>query len=206
MKKIIAFSLSFAILGMGILGASVFFCLTSLNRNAIMVATPEAAQVCSEDLMTAIQAGDYTAATGCLYGQVNLGADREPGDDLGALIWNAFQESITYEFIGDCYATTTGVARDLWITTLDLTSLNQNLTQRVTDLAESSKDSIYDSEGHILEDRFHQILLTALAEALDQDASTMTHQIQLNLIYQNGQWWVVPDAALLQAISGGVAG
>ena len=206
MKKIIAFSLIFAILGMGILGGSVFFCLTSLNRNAIMVATPEAAQVCSEDLMTAIQAGDYTAATGCLYGQVNLGADREPGDDLGALIWNAFQESITYEFIGDCYATTTGVARDLWITTLDLTSLNQNLTQRVTDLAESSKDSIYDSEGHILEDRFHQILLTALAEALDQDASTMTHQIQLNLIYQNGQWWVVPDAALLQAISGGVAG
>ena len=206
MKKIIAFSLIFAILGMGILGGSVFFCLTSLNRNAIMVATPVAAQVCSEDLMTAIQAGDYTAATGCLYGQVNLGVDRDPGDDLGALIWNAFQESITYEFIGDCYATTTGVARDLRITTLDLTSLNQNLTQRVTDLAESSKDSIYDSEGHILEDRFHQILLTALEEALDQDASTMTHQIQLNLIYQNGQWWVVPDAALLQAISGGVAG
>ena len=206
MKKIIAFSLIFAILGMGILGGSVFFCLTSLNSNAIMVATPEAAEICSEDLMTAIQAGNYTAATDYLYGQVNLGADRDPGDDLGALIWDAFQESFTYEFIGDCYATSTGVARDLWITTLDPTSLNQNLSQRVTDLAESAEDSIYDAEGHILEDQLHQLLLTALAEALDQDASTMTHKIQLNLVYQNGQWFVVPDAALLQAISGGVAG
>ena len=206
MKKIIAFSLVFAILGMGILASSVIFCLTSLNRNAIMVATPEAAQTCSEDLMTAIQAGDYTAATSYLYGQVDLGADRDPGDDLGALIWEAFGDSITYEFIGDCYATTSGVARDLWITTLDPTTLNQNLSQRVTDLAESSEDSVYDADGHILEDRFHQILLTALAEALDQDVSTITHKIQLNLVYQNGQWFVVPDAALLRAISGGVAG
>ena len=206
MKKIIAFSLIFALLGMGILAGSVVFCLTSLNSDAIMVATPEGAEVCSQDLMTAIQAGDYAAATDCLYGQVNLGADREPGDDLGALIWKAFQDSITYEFIGNCYATTTGVARDLWITTLDLTSLNQNLSQRVTDLAESAEESIYDAEGHILEDQLHLLLLTALADALEQDASTITHKIQLNLVYQNGQWWVVPDTALLQAISGGVAG
>ena len=206
MKKITAISLIFAILGMAILAGSLLFCLTSLDRNAIMVATPKAAEVCSENLMSAIQAGDFTTATDYLYGQVNLGADRDPGDDLGTLIWDAFQDSITYEFVGDCYATTTGVARDLWITTLDPTSLNRNLSQRVTDLAEGSEEGIYDQEGNLREDLFHQILLTALEESLDQDASTISHKIQLNLVYQNGQWLVVPDAALLQAISGGVAG
>lgn len=206
MKKIIALSLIFAVLGMVILLGSTLFCLTSLNSDAIMISTPAAAQDRSEDLMTAIASGDYTAASGCLYGQVDLGANREPSDDLGLLIWSAFEDSFTYEFIGDCYATTTGVARDLWITTLDLASVNLNLSQRVVELAEASEEEIYDQEGNIQQDLLHQLLLDALAESLDQDSSTVTQKLQLNMVYQNGQWWVVPDAALLQVISGGVAG
>ena len=206
MKKIIVFSLIFAILGMVILLGSTIFCLTSLNSNATMVTTPAAAQACSEDLMAAVEAGDFTAASAYLYGQVDLGASREPGDDLGKLIWDAFEDSMTYEFIGDCYATTTGVARDLWITTLDLASVNLNLSQRVVELAEASEESIYDQDGNIQQDLLNQLLLEALAEAIDQDSSSVTRKVQLNLVYQNGQWWVVPDAALLQAISGGVAG
>lgn len=206
MKKIIALSLIFAVLGMVILLGSTLFCLTSLNSDAIMISTPAAAQDRSEDLMAAIASGDYTAASGCLYGQVDLGANREPSDDLGQLIWSAFEDSFTYEFIGDCYATTTGVARDLWITTLDLASVNLNLSQRVVELAEASEEEIYDQEGNIQQDLLHQLLLDALAESLDQDSSTVTQKLQLNMVYQNGQWWVVPDAALLQVISGGVAG
>ena len=206
MKKIIAISLIFALLGISILVGSAFFCLTSLNSNAIMVQTPAAAQACSEDLMAAIASGDYAAASGKLYGQVDLGAGREPSDDLGALIWDAFEDSITYEFIGDCYATTTGVARDLWVTSLDLASVNLNLSQRVVELAEASDEEIYDQDGNIQQDLLHQLLLDALAGALDQDSSTVTQKLQLNMVYQNGQWWVVPDAALLQVISGGVAG
>lgn len=206
MKKIIALSLIFAVLGMVILLGSTLFCLTSLNSDAIMISTPVAAQDRSEDLMAAIVSGDYTAASGYLYGQVDLGANREPGDDLGLLIWSAFEDSFTYEFIGDCYATTTGVARDLWITSLDLASVNLNLSQRVVELAEASEEEIYDQEGNIQQDLLHQLLLDALAEALEQDSSTVTQKLQLNMVYQNGQWWVVPDAALLQVISGGVAG
>lgn len=206
MKKIIALSLIFAVLGMGILLGSVYFCLTSLNANAIMVQMPTEAQACSENLMSAVQNGDYTAASGYLYGQVDLGVNREPGDDLGKLLWEAFEESITYEFIGDCYATTTGVARDVQITTLDPNSVNLRLAQRVEEMAESEEVMIYDQEGNIQEDVLHQLMLDALTEALEQDVSSVTRKVQLNLVYQNGQWWVVPDAALLQAISGGVAG
>ena len=198
MKKIIALSLTFAILGLCILVGTAYFCLTSLNGNAIMVKTPEAAQLCSENLMSAIENGDFQTASGYLYGQVDLGVNREPAGQLGARLWNAFEDSITYEFIGDCYATSTGAARDVWITTLDPASVNSHLSQRAEELAETM-----DTEA---EDFMDQLLLDALEEALKKDATTVTRKIQLNLVYQNGQWWVVPDAALIQAISGGVAG
>ena len=194
MKKIIAFSLIFACLGLLIFGSTVSFCLTSLNKNAIMIDTPDAAQACSENLMTAIQHGNYDAASSYLYGQVDLGLNREPANDLGKLVWEAFADSFHFEFTGDCYATTTGIARDVWITTLNPASVNQDLAQRVEELAKTAEGDAED------------LLLKALADALEEDALSITQKVQLNLIYQNGQWWVVPDAPLLQAISGGVAG
>ena len=206
MKKIIVFSLIFAILGCCILVGSIGFCLNSLNSNAIMVQTPPAALECSENLMNAIQAGDYAAAADYLYGQVDLGVNREPEGDISKFLWNALEESMTYEFIGDCYATTTGIARDVWITTLDPASVNQNLSLRVEELAESGEVDIYDNEGNIQQDILNQLLMEALEDALAEDATTTTRQVRLNLVYQSGKWWVVPDAALLQAISGGVAG
>ena len=206
MKKIIALSLIFAVLGCGLLVGSSLLCLTSLNAKAIMVEMPTAAQECSENLMTSLQDGDFTAASDYLYGQVDLGVSQEPKDPTTKFIWEAFEESITYEFIGDCYATTTGVARDVWITTLDPASFNQNLTQRVEEKAEAEGIAIYDDEGKVQQDALDMVLMDVLADILENDATTRTQKVRLNLVFQNGQWWVVPDAALLQAISGGVAG
>ena len=50
-----------------------------------------------------------------------------------------------------------------------------------------------------------QVLYDALAQAISQDGKTVTRDVTLKLIHRDGQWWVVPDAALLQAITGGVA-
>ena len=42
----------------------------------------------------------------------------------------------------------------------------------------------------------------AVTQALAEDAQTVTRNVTLSLIYQDGAWWVVPDQALLQTISG----
>lgn len=208
MKKIIAFSLLFAVLGCGILFGSAYYCLTSLDAPAMMLRQPGEALACSENLMEALSSGDYAAASGCLQGQVDLGLDREPADEAGKLLWEAFQGSFTYEFTGACEATRTGVARTVRITTLDPATVNGQLSQRVDALLEArmeaaeDADDIYDESGNFRQ----ELLLEALEEALTEDAATVTRELSLNLVYQNGQWWVVPDAALIQAISGGVAG
>ena len=43
-------------------------------------------------------------------------------------------------------------------------------------------------------------------DALEEDAKSKEQTLTVNLVYKKGQWWVVPDQALLSAISGGIAG
>ena len=49
-----------------------------------------------------------------------------------------------------------------------------------------------------------QVLYDAAAQALKEDAQTVTVAVTINMIYENDQWWVVSDSALLSAISGGI--
>ena len=205
-------SLLFAAVGICILAAATLFCLTFLNAPPIMVSAPDGALECSETLMEALRNGDYDAASACLSGEPDLGLDREPEEEAGKLLWKAFSESFQYEFTGDCYATSTGVARSVMITTLDLNKISARLPQRLDDLLEeklinsTNTSEIYDAEGNFREDIIQQLLIQALSEILVEDAATVTRGVSLNLVYENGQWWVTFDQALLQAISGGVAG
>ena len=205
-------SLLFAAVGICILVAATLFCLTFLNAPPIMVSAPDGALECSETLMEALRNGDYDAASACLSGEPDLGLDREPEEEAGKLLWKAFSESFQYEFTGDCYATSTGVARSVMITTLDLNKISARLPQRLDDLLEeklinsTNASEIYDAEGNFREDIIQQLLIQALSEILEEDAATVTRGVSLNLVYENGQWWVTFDQALLQAISGGVAG
>ena len=48
------------------------------------------------------------------------------------------------------------------------------------------------------------VLLDAAKDAIREDAAEKTLELTVYLNYQNGDWWVIADAALLDAISGGV--
>ena len=48
------------------------------------------------------------------------------------------------------------------------------------------------------------MLTQALTEVLTEQEPTVTRKVTLKLVNQDGQWWVVPDAALLEVLSGGL--
>ena len=212
MKKNQKLSLLFAVIGICLLAVATLFCLTFLNAPPIMISAPNGALECSETLMQALQNGDYDAASDYLTGHPDLGLDREPEEEAGKLLWEAFSESFQYEFTGDCYATSSGVARSVMITTLDLDKVSARLPQRIDSLLEekiatcNSMSEIYDAEGNFRQDLIQQLLLQGLSEILEEDAATITRGVSLNLVYENNRWLVTFDQALLQAISGGVAG
>lgn len=211
MKLAKFFSVLFGILGSILLLGSIVLCLVSLDAPVKLVETPKEAALCSAEFMGAIEAGDFSAAAKRMYGQPELGAQTPPTDAASAQVWDAFLGSISYVFQDSCYATDTGIARKVSVTALDIPSVTENLDARVHALLSQKVASatdmaqLYDESNNFRPELIDQVMAEALSQALDQDARTVTREVTLNLVHRDGQWWVVPDGALLQLLSGGVA-
>lgn len=212
MKKNTFVAIPFALIGIVLLVASLLVCLISLDAPAIMVGTPKAAQVCAQNLLDAVSNGDYATASQYIYGQPKLGVDREPAEQTGQMLWDAYVESFRYELTGNCYATPNGVALNATVSSLDISSVGNTLADRMEALltermeAEGEISEIYDENGDFQDALIQEVLEKAFQQALDLDAQITTQEVAVNLTYQDGRWWIVPDQALLQAISGGVIG
>lgn len=197
----------FGLLGIALLVMTAAVSILSRDAQPRMLESSEAASAQAQKLMDALCAGDYETAGSCLYGQPDLGAGA-PEDGVSKLLWDAFTDSLSYEFTGLCRVTDAGLARDASLTFLDVPGVTAAIPQRAKALlqarAEAAEDrsDIYDENGRYREALVSQALTDAADQALREDAGTVTRSVTLNLIYRDGAWWVVPDQALLQAISG----
>lgn len=200
------------IAGVVLMVGSVGLALKSLNAPVKLAGVPEEAMACSEQLMEAVARGDYAAAGELLYGRPNLGVDRLPEDELGKQVWQKFLDSISYEFTGDCYATDSGISRDAVITTMDIYEAAPGLHDRIqTELQRRVAEAedmtqLYDEDNNFREEMVQQIYAQAVEEAVKENTPSIRREITMNLIYRDGKWWVVPDQALLKAISGNMIG
>ena len=196
----------------GVCAAALCVHLAFSNRNAspVLVEQPESAREQVEVMMEAVRRNDYAAASRVIKGSPVFGADREPADAVSAMIWKAFVESVSYELVGELYATDSGVAQNIVVTTLDMGSVTANLKERSEEMLEErvseaeDPDEVYDENNEYREDFVMQVLYDAAVEALEEDAETVRYEVTINMIYENGEWWIVPDSSLLSAITGGV--
>lgn len=209
-RKIGFISGIYGALGAFLASVCIFLALMNMNVSPVLLKQPQAAMDRVNTMMDALCAGDYETVSGCLYGKPNLGLDREPEDPVGALFWDALKESYSYEIRGQFHATDSGVALNAGISALDLDSVTANLRDRARSSMEEriaqaeDTDDIYDENNEYREEFVMAALYDAAREALEQDARQITWELTLNLVYENGQWWIMPDQALLRAISGGI--
>lgn len=203
---------AFAVAGMVLAVGAVMLSLNKMEASPVMLAAPEEAYTTADALMNAFAEGNFTEAETYLYGTPSLGVDREAADPVGQLIWDAFADSIDYQFAGEVYATDTGLARNVSITTLDITSVTQTLKERSEVLLEQrvalaeDVSQIYDENNDYREDFVMDVLYDAATQSLEEDARYLTEEITLNVVFRQGQWWILPDHSLLRVISGGTAG
>lgn len=201
------FAIIFGCLGCALLLGSMGYFLLNRNAPVRILEEPKEAVECSDSFAQALNAGDLQAAAQKIYGQPDLGVSSVPSNPETALVWDAFRSSIVLEYAGNCYAAQDGLARDATITTLDCSSILEKLPERTQALVNQTIASaadlseIYDEENHFRQELVDQILQEALQQALAQDGQTVTQEVTIRLILRNGSWWVVPDAALLQALS-----
>lgn len=197
------FSALFGILGILLMVVTAAVSIASRNAQPRMLESPEAASAQAQRMMDALCAGDYDTAQGYIYGQPDLDAG-EPEDAVSRLLWDAFTDSLSYECTGLCRVTDTGFARDVSVTCLDVSGVTEAVPQRAKALLEAKaaaaedKTELYSYRSELVD----QALNDAVTQALSEDAQTVTRDVTLGLIYQDGAWWVVPDQALLKIISG----
>lgn len=209
-RKMGFFSFLFGLMGLCAAVFGVYLALSNRDAGPVLVEQPAAAGVRVQTMMDALVAGDYETVSGCLYGNPSLGLDRAAEGDVGQMFWEALAASFRWEKKGDFHATASGVSLDVTITAMDLNSVTENLRLRSQTLLEQrvqqaeNVSEIYDENNEYKEAFVMAVLYDAAREALEQDAREISWDLTMNLIYENGQWWIMPEPALLQAISGGI--
>ena len=204
------FSGFFLFLALVMMAAALFMVMALPGTTPTLVSQPQEAQNRVIAAMDAICQGDYASAEPYLLGQPSLGADRQPEDVAGQLIWRDFLRSLSYALSGECYATDTGVAQDISLTYLDISSVTANLAQRserlLTQLQQEATHTsqIYDDNGDYRQDVVQRVLQAAVLEALNADAKKTTVTFTLQLVYRDGQWYIVPNSDFIHALSGGI--
>lgn len=207
-KKLL--SVFFVIVGIAAAVAAAYLGLSNQNADPVMLVPPEEAAHQVVALMDAICQGNFDEASTYLQGQPSLGVDREPTDEVGVLIWDAFCDSMSYELVGECYATEDGLAQNISFSCMDVTSVTDVLRDRsqamLQQRVEGAEDlsEVYDDDLQYREDVVMEVLHDAAELALKEDARIITTDLTMNLAYQNEQWWIIADRELLDAISGGI--
>jgi hypothetical protein len=202
--------LLFILAGIVVAGFTVEVAKKNLDSIPVLLAPVEEAEAQAKALMEAVAQGDYSAAETFILGNPKLGVDRDPADTVGIMIWNAFVESYSYEMVGDCYATDSGIAQNVKVSFLDISSVTKNLRERSQALLEArvaeavDVDEIYDENNDYKEEFVMAVLKDAVTDALQEDAKMTGTEFTMNLVYCDGNWVVVSDSALMAAISGNV--
>ena len=203
------FGVLFGILGVILLVGTAIVCFVSLDAPTEVAQIPQAGLDCAQEVMDAFAEGNWEKAASRMYGQPDLGVSASPESPEAQKLWQTFQKSFTYEFLGPCYATDTGFARDALVSALKVSSVTgkvstyarEMLSERIA--AATEMGELYDENGDFRADLMEEIMTLALDKALAQDGEMEAVDVTLALVYRDGAWWAVPDQALLKLLAGG---
>lgn len=202
------FAYVFACIGVVLLVGSMGFLLLNRNAEIKLREIPAGAESAADAFVQALNAGDLEAAAMQIYGQPDLGVAGTPEDPRTAVVWNAFVDSISFEYTTQWQIADQGLARQATVTVLDVAAVTESLPKLAQSLVDqkiaSAQDitEVYDESGSFREELVEQILQQALQQSLQQDPATLTREVTVKFVNRDGSWWVVPDQALLQILSG----
>lgn len=210
MKSSKGFAMIFGFLGSLLAVFTVWLSLSSLQAKPVLIRRSPGAEVCARQMLDAVCAGDYSAAGGCLYGMPKLQSGAETESESGKLIWEAFIDSLEYELVGESFISEQGISQRVKLHRLDFDSVTQKLPERSKALlskrVKEAEDvsEIYGTGTSYREDFVMKVLRDATVEALREDSQFVDQELVINLVFDQGSWWVLADQTLMSAISGGV--
>lgn len=200
------------LLGIAAAALITVYALTNLNAPPKILRSPQSADICTDALMEQLCQGEFDSLGQYLYGSPDLGLGQEPEDTVGSMVWEAWLQSLSYEFDGRCYATQAGLARDLRFTCLDVSAVIDSLEVIAQEVFSERLDSIedqdliYDAQNSYREDFIQSIIEESVQRALAEHSALQESAVSVQLAYDRGQWLVVADTNFLNAVFGEITG
>lgn len=198
----------FAVVGTVLLVGSVVVSFVALNSPTKAVKPTREVNDFAQSVLYALE-HDLGAVEGYLYGKPSLGIDREPATTEGRELWNAYRSSISVTADEGCYSEGANIFQTAQVTYMDIAQTLLDLDRRAGELlkqkldAQEDKTALLGEDGQIPGKLREELRTQAFRQALE-DAKTATTQITFQLIEKDGQWWVLPDQAMLDILSGGL--
>ena len=195
--------------GTVLLVGSVVMSFAALSRPAKAVKPTQEANACAQSVIRALDDGDLSKVEEYFYGKPTLGLEREPATAEGKQIWNAYRDSITVTTDGYCYGEGTNIYQTAKVTAMDITGTLSQWDKGAGELLKQKIDAaedpavLLDEGGDVPQTLKDELCAQALTQVL-ADAKTVTTRITFQLMEQDGQWWVLPDQAMLDVLSGAV--
>lgn len=202
----------FAVLALVTAVGGVCFIFANRNAQPVLVTPSQGALDTAQRLMDAVSAGDYATAGSLMLGCPDMGVDRNADSPVGRLVWKAYQDSVTFAPVGECFATEQGIGQRYTVRYLDMAAVTANLrvySEALLELrVQQAKDvsEVYNANNEYREDVVMDVLCDAAEKALKRDAAFVETTFTVNLVYRDGKWLAIPDGELMKAITGGLAG
>ena len=205
------FAAIFAVIGMLLMVGTAGLCFAGVNANVRVLETPKEAISCADALVKALDEGDLEAAAQLMYGQPDLGVKEEPSDPVSEQLWEKYREEMACASANKLYLKGSDFMRDVTITVLDVSSITGSVPARAKVLLEqqvaaaTDMNQLYDAENNFRTELVDQVMQQALEQAIREDGRTVTVTGSVKVINRDGQWWAVPDQALLNALNANAA-
>ena len=206
MRKISSIVLS--IVGFLSIIAGIFAIFWGLQADPVILREPEKAKQCAEEFLQAVNDGSLAEAADYLPDPSALGEVPEDADPIAGLVWDTYRTQLDAELVSVLYTTADGLCMDMELTALDVddvvekigTLAVKRMQERVA--AASDMSELYGDDGQYRPELVDDVLQQAALETLMCDLLTVTTGITLHLTQSGEAWKVIPDRALINALSG----
>lgn len=210
MKSTKLLSALFGVLFILLLAGTVLLSFTFRNAEPMVMASMEKADARTEAMMEALCSRDYAAASKLISGKPKLEPNGEPASALGKVLWDAYGESLSYEFEGGSYVADGIVCREVTVTMLDIPTLMDELQAKSTKAlavkAASDPDLAYDADGAFRSEFVAEVLAEQARSMVKSDQYMTQRSLTLQLTGHGGKWVVCADRALMDLFAGGMGG
>ncbi len=166
----------------------------------------------AEQFLSLVLDGQYSEAEKLMVGDSTLGLGTKPQDNLGAMLYDALQESFSYEVSSECVSDSINASQSFTVTYLDipsLTALQQEATAaRLAQYVEAAirAEEVLADDGSYLPEVAMLALEEVTAELLENaEDHYVSKDITVNMQYVSGEWKVIADNSLFTILSGNTA-